>query len=167
METVDEYSRPAAGLSHARLHTYSTRRCLQPGAAATGRLPAAGTSELCNQFRHYGERERSAAPVAQPQGVPRAVRAAPEDLEELVDLRVPREQGPLVHHLNKYAADRPHVDRSGVVLGSCRDASNNRGFCQATACKRLTRLRASEPRVKMFPPSQPMQRCGQLGTLLA
>lgn len=44
----------------------------------------------------------------------------PEYLEELVDLRVTREKGPLVHHLNKDAPDRPDVDGGRVVLRPCK-----------------------------------------------
>ena len=40
----------------------------------------------------------------------------PEDLEELVDLRVAREQGPIHHNLSEDAADRPHVNGRRVLL---------------------------------------------------
>lgn len=46
---------------------------------------------------------------------------APEDLEQLVDLRVPWEQRPLVHHLRKDAAHGPDVDGGRVVAGAQQD----------------------------------------------
>ena len=44
----------------------------------------------------------------------------PEDLEELVDLGIARKERFLVDHLYKNAADRPHVNRGGVVLRAWR-----------------------------------------------
>jgi hypothetical protein len=40
---------------------------------------------------------------------------APEDLEDLVNLRVTREEWLARAHLGEDAADRPHVDASGVL----------------------------------------------------
>lgn len=42
----------------------------------------------------------------------------PEDLEQFINLRVPRKQWSLVHHLSKYTAHRPHINRSRIVAWS-------------------------------------------------
>lgn len=44
-----------------------------------------------------------------------------EDLVDLVDLRVPRKEGALGHHLHQDRADRPEVDGRGVRLRSEED----------------------------------------------
>lgn len=44
-----------------------------------------------------------------------------EDAEQLVDLRVALEQGPLGYHFGKDAGERPDVDRAGVA---CRSEQN-------------------------------------------
>ncbi len=59
---------------------------------------------------------RSAAPT---RSSPR--QDAPEDPEDLVNLRVAREEGLPHRHLGKDAADRPHVDRSAVVARTEED----------------------------------------------
>ena len=33
----------------------------------------------------------------------------PENLEKLIDLRIPRKQWPLIHHLSKDTAHRPYI----------------------------------------------------------
>ena len=44
-----------------------------------------------------------------------------EDLEELVNLRVSREEGAARDHLGKDAANRPHVNRAGVLAPAKED----------------------------------------------
>mmetsp|Transcript_43529 Transcript_43529/g.105533 ORF Transcript_43529/g.105533 Transcript_43529/m.105533 type:complete len:262 (-) Transcript_43529:345-1130(-) len=44
-----------------------------------------------------------------------------EDLEELVDLRITREQGTFRNHLDEDGTDRPNIDRRGVRLATQQD----------------------------------------------
>ena len=43
---------------------------------------------------------------------------SPEYLEQLINLRVPRKQWSLIHHLSKYTPHWPHINRGRVMTGS-------------------------------------------------
>lgn len=45
----------------------------------------------------------------------------PEDLEDLIDLRVTREQGLARAHFGEDATNRPHVDAGGVLSAAEKD----------------------------------------------
>ena len=55
-------------------------------------------------------------------GEERCIKNTPEDLENLVNLRITREEwGSLHDHLSHNATNGPHVDRRGVVPGTQQD----------------------------------------------
>lgn len=43
---------------------------------------------------------------------------SPEYLEQFINLRIPRKQWTLVHHLSKYTTHRPDINRGRVMAGT-------------------------------------------------